>query len=195
MRKAFQLYATGEFNLRTLREELYRMGLRGTTDKKLTLCGISTILNNPFYIGLIRIKKTNEIYPGNHEPLISTHLFNLVKDTLAGRFHTRAKHHEFLFRRLVSCAECGYKVIGETQRGHTYYRCHTIGCPTNGVREEAIEAVVLEKLAQLQFSSPEAGYLKGRIATLKARWINDREKTIADLSHEQAPDTLLAAFP
>jgi site-specific DNA recombinase len=182
VRKAFELYATGKFNMHSLREELYQMGLRGTTDKKLTLCGVSTILNNPFYTGLIRIRKTKEIYPGNHEPLISIHLFNLVRDTLSGRFHSRTKHHEFLFRRLIRCADCGYKVIGETQRGHTYYRCQTKGCPTNSIREEAIEAVVLERLSRLQFSGGESAYLKDRIATLKARWIIDREQAITDLS-------------
>lgn len=182
VRTAFELYATGRFNLHRLREELYRLGLSGTTDKKLTLCGISTILNNPFYTGLIRIRKSQEIYPGNHEPLISTHLFNLVHDTLSGRFHTRSKRHEFLFRRLIRCAECGYKVIGEIQRGHTYYRCQTTGCPTKTIREEAIEKVILEKLERLKFSADEAAYLKDRIATLKARWINDREQIITDMN-------------
>jgi hypothetical protein len=182
VRKAFELYATGRFNLHTLRDELYRLGLRGTTDKKLTLCGISTILNNPFYTGLIRIRTSQETYPGNHEPLISVRLFNLVKDTLSGRFHTRSKRHEFLFRRLIRCAECGYKIIGEIQRGHTYYRCQTTSCPTKTIREEAIEKVILEKLERLKLSPDESGYLKNRIATLKARWINDREKAITDLN-------------
>jgi site-specific DNA recombinase len=182
VRKAFELYATGNFNLHTLREELYRLGLRGTTGRKLTLCGISTILNNPFYTGLIRIRKSSETYPGNHEPLISVHLFNLVHDTLSGRFYKRTNRHEFLFRRLIRCAECGYSVIGETQRGHTYYRCHTTSCSTNAIREEAIEKVVLEKLGRLKFSASEAAYLKDRVSTLKARWITDSDATITDLN-------------
>jgi site-specific DNA recombinase len=182
VRQAFELYATRTFTLHTLREELIRLGLRNIAGRPVTLNGISVILNNPFYTGVIRIKKTDEVYQGNHEPLISTKLFETVQDILCGRFHTRAKHHELLFRRLIRCAACAYAAIGELRKGHVYYRCHTRTCPTNTVKEEAVETVVAEKLEKLQFTDEEKAYLAGEIRDLKARCIREKEQVIGNLN-------------
>jgi hypothetical protein len=38
--------------------------------------GISTMLNNPFYTGLIRVKSTGEMFAGAHQPPISASLFD-----------------------------------------------------------------------------------------------------------------------
>jgi site-specific DNA recombinase len=182
VRKAFELYTTRTFTLDTLGDELYRLGLRNQGGKRVTRNGLSIVLNNPFYTGVIRIRKTGEAYQGNHEPLISTKLFETVQDILSGRFHTRAKHHEFLFRRLIRCAACGYAAIGEKVKGHVYYRCHARTCPTNTVKEEVAEMVVAEKLANLQFTSEEKSYLEGEIRDMKARWIKDKEEAIGNLN-------------
>jgi hypothetical protein len=37
------------------------------TGTRVTLNGLSVLLNNPFYTGLIRIKRSGQIYQGNHE--------------------------------------------------------------------------------------------------------------------------------
>ena len=47
--------------------------------------GLSTLLNNEFYIGIIRIERTGEHFLGKHEPLISRRLFGEVQDVLYGR--------------------------------------------------------------------------------------------------------------
>ena len=84
IRKAFELYAAGKFTIIPLTDELYRLGLRNLAGTRVSVNGLSTILNNPFYMGLIRIRKTNECYPGNHEPLITKHLFDDVQDMSRG---------------------------------------------------------------------------------------------------------------
>jgi Recombinase len=71
IRQAFELYAEGKFTIVPLVDELYRMGLRNRVSTRVTRNGLSTILNNPFYVGVIRIKKTGDVYAGNHEPLIT----------------------------------------------------------------------------------------------------------------------------
>jgi site-specific DNA recombinase len=181
VRQAFELYATTRFTITTLLDELHKRGLRNVEDGLISKNGISVMLNNPFYTGLVRIKKTSQIFQGNHEPLISTQLFTRVQDILSGRFHTRAKHHEFLFRRLVRCALCNYAVIGETKKGHVYYRCHTKDCPTMGIREEVVYDVVTNALRQLRFSPEEGTYLASEIQNLKARWITDKQQTTNNL--------------
>src|SRR5258708_11108048 len=131
IRKAFELYAGGKFTILPLVVELYRMGLRNHVGTRVTRNGLSTILNNPFYMGLIRIKRTGQVYAGNHEPLISKHLFDDVQDMLAGRFNTRTKPHDFLFRRYITCKGCQYSFIGEVQKVPLYHRSHPKTCSIN----------------------------------------------------------------
>ena len=47
---------------------------------KLSVNGLKKILRNFTYIG--KIKFNNQIYKGNHQPLVSTTLFNHVQDKL-----------------------------------------------------------------------------------------------------------------
>lgn len=182
VRKAFELYVTGNFTLYVLRDKLYRLGLRNKEGSQVSLSGLSKILNNSFYMGIITIKRNGEVFQGNHEPLISKHTFDTAQDVLQGRFHTRTVKHEFLFRRLVRCKGCGYTLVGETRKGHVYYRCHTRTCPTTGIREEVIERTVAERLRALEFSEAEKQYLASAIQELKTRWIADREQSLRNLN-------------
>lgn len=175
VRKAFELYATGIHNLDTLLEELARLGVRNRRGGKVSRTGLSTILNNPFYIGLIRLRRTGEIFPGGHKPLISKTLFDRVQRILQGKTNTRTQRHTFLFRRLLACASCGYSLIGEVQKGHVYYRCHSPHPEPVSVREETAEQQVLEALAPLRFSDEERLYLREKTAALASAWETQRE--------------------
>jgi site-specific DNA recombinase len=175
VRKAFELYGGGQYNLNRLGEELFRAGLRNRLGRKVSQTGISTLLNNPFYIGLIRLKRTGEMFPGNHTPLIPKSLFERVQKILTGKANTGVQKHDFLFRRLLSCKHCGYALIGERQKGHHYYRCHTTACPTTGIREEIIEEAIQNGLVPLTFSEDERKYFRTKIAQIKADWGKQQE--------------------
>lgn len=176
VRKAFELYATSRFNLDSLNAELCRLGLRNKRGGSVSRNGLSVILNNPFYIGLIRLKKTGELFPGVHRPIIPKSLFDRVQLVLAGKTNTRPHKRDFLFRRLFSCRQCGYTLIGERQKGHNYYRCHTPDCPTTGIREEAIDAAIQEQFKRLRLSDRERAYLEQQMKRLRAEWSNSQEE-------------------
>ncbi len=182
IRQAFELYASGRYPILPLCEELYRRGLRNHNDGRVSRNGLSTILNNSFYMGVIRIKRTGESYLGNHEALISKRLFEAVQDVRDGRLNTRKKIHEFLFRKLVRCKRCNYALIGELRKGHVYYRCHTQECPTKCIREERIAGFVEESLARLRFSPAEMDYLKTATERLKREWIEAKDRQLAALT-------------
>ncbi len=170
VKKAFELYATGKYNLEGLVDELHRLGLRNRRGGRITINGLSVMLNNPFYIGLIRLKRTKETYPGAQQPLVSKAVFDRVQAILKGKFNIRVFRNAFLFRRLLACRGCGYSLIGEVQKGHTYYRCHSKNCPTTTVREESVEQVILEKIEPLQFTEQEREYLRQKVRRLKELW-------------------------
>lgn len=176
VREAFELYATGRYNLRGLVDELWRRGLRNRRGSTVTLPGLAKMLNNPFYMGLIRLRSTGETFPGTHQPLISKSLFDRVHAILTGKTNTRAVRHDFTYRRLLKCKWCGYTLIGEIRKGFTYYRCHTRDCQTNCLREERVQQSVLALLARLTFTQEEKIYLASKLADLRRGWTMEREK-------------------
>jgi DNA invertase Pin-like site-specific DNA recombinase len=166
VRRAFELYATGNHSLDTLCVELKRMGLHNRQGGRVTKNGVSAMLNNPFYIGLIAHKKGGTVYKGVHEPLIGKQLFDRVQALLSGKTQKKAKLNIFRYRRMFRCAECGYTLVGERQKGHVYYRCHTKSCPLTGVREEVLEAAVAGAYATLQLSGAQRVALETEITAV-----------------------------
>lgn len=142
IRSAFELYASGRFTLETLRHELASRGLRGIDNRSLSLNGLSTVLNNPFYTGVIRIRARGESYSGKHESLVPVALWRHVQTRLQSRFPVRVLKHDFALRGVFRCALCQRFLIGELQKRRVYYRCHTRDCPTRSFREDVLERAI-----------------------------------------------------
>jgi site-specific DNA recombinase len=181
VKKAFELYSTGNLNLNDLREELHKLGLRNNTGRKISKNGLSVLLNNSFYIGIIRLRSTGETFQGVHTPLITSILFNRVQAILSGKYNKKIRKHDFLFRRLITCKNCNYSLIGEYQKGHTYYRCHTKECSTKSMREDEIESIIRKLLLQIQLTDWEATELLGKIDASKVNWEQERKSQIASI--------------
>jgi site-specific DNA recombinase len=181
-RRAFEVYGNARYNLATLGEELYRLGLRNRVGGRVTKTGLSTLLNNPFYFGLMRIKRTNEFFPGIHEPLISKALFDRVQGVLRGKTNTRTQRHAFTFRRMLACTSCGYSLIGELQKGHVYYRCHSRQCNGISIREDIADACVQQFLQRLRFNAEEKQYFRARILKLNQSWSKDKDEELRSLT-------------
>jgi hypothetical protein len=158
VKEAFELYGTGAYSLRPLSDELYKRGLRTKSGKKLDANRLDKLLHNPFYMGLIRM--SGEVYPGIHEPLISKATFERVQRALSGKNTSQVIVHDFLFRRMLKCAHCGYRMIGETHKGFIYYRCHTKSCPTVAIREEVATEAIQAKLRPIHFEEHEIKELR-----------------------------------
>ena len=159
--KAFELYATGSYSFDTLREKLDAIGLRTSAGSKLSRNGLTVLFNNTFYIGLMKLRSTGELFPGVHEKLIPQSLFDQVQDVLHGRVNRKSQVREYAYRRTIACASCTYKLTGETQKGHVYYRCHDKECPSTSFREERISEILEnDLLALLLFVETYAGLVK-----------------------------------
>ncbi len=165
--QGFELYDTGLHGLDTLRRELARRGLVGTVGKPLSRGTMAYILRNPFYYGLIRMG-SGEVYEGKHEPLITKRLFDRVQARLDGRVFAREAQPEFRFRRLIRCAACPRALTAERQRGHAYYRCHTLACRGLSFSEASVdENWVLPALEALRFDDGELADIRTVIDELQ----------------------------
>ncbi|MCU7933936.1 MAG: recombinase family protein [Candidatus Thiodiazotropha sp. (ex Dulcina madagascariensis)] len=173
-KKAFELYGTGSFTLQTLADDLYQRGLRNANGRKVSKNALSRMLNNPFYMGIICVKRTGELFTGVHTPLINKRLFDRVQHILNRRTNTKVVRHNFLFRKLFSCKHCGNTLSGEIQKEHVYYRCHTRSCKATSIREEIIEREVKKTLKNTQLSQNEVDILRGLTQQLRSSWNEEK---------------------
>ena len=198
VKSAFELYSKGTHSLPQLTREMFRRGLRNRKGGRVSMNGLATILRNPFYVGLIRILKTNQTFNGNHEPLVSVMLFQSVQEVLSGKRVDRVKSHIYTYSRLARCAMCGYSLIAERQKGHVYYRCHNrpfktpAVCPPTSVREEAIDEVVIGALAAVHLSENELHAAREYLLERRKQSEQEREvmQTTLQLHHEQVSDRI-----
>lgn len=159
IRKAFELFDTGNFTLRSLAIELFKQGWRSSTGKQVGTSELHKLLTDPFYCGqFIWHKKLHS--QGNHTPLISKELFYSVQDRMTRKIKAgKYVKHSFLFGGgLMSCDSCGCVVTWETKKGHNYGHCtnHKGGCKGKKyIREEEAQRQLLEILDGIRIESPK----------------------------------------
>lgn len=163
IKELFELYATGEYSFNSLLAEMRRRGLSGRKNVQLSMRGLETIINNPFYCGMIRVRSSGETYDGIHEPLIPVSLFQRVQDMKSGKSGTKVTKHNHLFQGLFRCGLCEGPMVPELQKGHVYYRCKRRDCPTKTVREEIVDQSIRKLFSQVRLGEKALARIKQRI--------------------------------
>ena len=79
--------------------------------------------------------------------------------------------HNHPYRRLIVCRLCERSLIGERQKGHVYYRCHTKGCPTTGIRQDVFEAAIAAELQRWRLMPAD----QKRYELKMKRWLEKRQ--------------------
>lgn len=159
--KAFKLYATGNYSVKSLAENLYDDGLRSNTGKKVHHSAIHKILKNPIYYGYFRWK--GQIYKGIHEAIISKNIFDEVQKVLLPRKHSKRDNKKhFLFHGFMHCI-CGLRMTAENKikknkkniHKYTYYRCTKSrgaeNCSQKYIREEELNKEICDNLSEMHF--------------------------------------------
>ena len=179
----FERYATGTYSQASLAEWLNGLGFRTKgrrrkdslgreirdAARKFTGSSIRDLLNNPFFVGMVRYK--GELFPGRHQPLVDPKLFEKVqlqsqenrsRRSSGGRQKTENAH---LLTGLIRCYECGTPLWSQTQgrESGTYYKSPAKGFDTQcDYRGQAFVGwPVDEQMAQIF-----------RDFTLRENWIN-----------------------
>jgi len=123
VQQAFELFATGQYSLLTLSEEMFHRGLATQRGNRYSAENIKKLLSREFYIG--RLRWRDQMYSGKHPPLVTPQLFHRVQDVLKRRgVDTGEKGRlEFLLRGMAYCRACGRRLSGEIHPRGSYYRC------------------------------------------------------------------------
>ncbi len=159
-REAFIRYATGTISMLDLTEEMNAKGLRTRNGTRFSVNSLAAMLHNPFYIGLIYIRRTNESFQGRHIPLVTRRVFDAVQDVSRGRAPKRAKTVDMSFRGFAFCGECGRQLIAEFKKQkYAYYRCYYPPCRKSVLRETDIHKTLLRSAGLAHLSPDEIGDL------------------------------------
>lgn len=127
---AFRLFASGQYTLSRLRNELATAGLRTRPTRAhpagspITVTQLTKLLKDRTYLGYVQW--CGEEYPGTHPPLVDQDLFDRTQHALASRCRsTRDRKWDHYLKGLLACARCGKKLHFEVSRNrhgwHYFY--------------------------------------------------------------------------
>ncbi|MEK7178295.1 MAG: recombinase family protein, partial [Patescibacteria group bacterium] len=174
VKKIFELYATGNYNLRELAEWCKRVNLKSNLGNDISIGKVHELLQNVFYFGLMKYK--GEIHEATHKPLISKKLFDKVQEIMKEKGKPqKVKKHNFAFLGLMKCpcsaAITAEKKIKPSGREYVYYRCTKKKGPCQEkhfLREDELYPQIKSFLKKVSLSS------------------QDTEKVLAELEKEEA---------
>ena len=185
---AYELYGEGKWDETEIARALNAAGYRsrgskwrgegepvGQGPRGWTREGVRFLLQNPFYLGLVKRcvnrgqggKRRYELLPGQHEPLISQGLFDRCREVRGERRrsprHYSPRFRVYLFGGLLRCAACGRRmtamVSGSEGHRHKRYFCSTYrrdrSCSMGMamIREDGIERQFQELIRGFQLPS------------------------------------------
>ena len=113
--KAFELYATGDWTISKLADELNDRGLTTAptpkvASKPITEGLLHKVLINPYYKGMVNFQGTT--YDGRHEPLVDNATWERVQNVLATHVNgERTKKHPHYLKSTVFCGSCGERLM------------------------------------------------------------------------------------
>ena len=119
VKRLFEEYASGIYTLSEMVKKAKEWGLGNSRGNQGDLCRshIYSIITNPFYYGVMRVKKTGKEYSHIYETIITKELFDKCQAVRLGwnkkKFQWGAK--EYVFRGLIKCAATGKVVTADTK--------------------------------------------------------------------------------
>ncbi len=157
VRKAFELYSSGEYTLKAVALVLEQAGLKSYKGNVLSVSCVQRMLQNHIYYGVFYFN--GEINDGIHEPIISKKLFDSVQQVMSNRGKKKRKRkHEFAFSGLMKCGNCDCLITAEKQKGHHYYRCtkKKQKCEEKYLREENLVEQMKSFIQKVSLSDDRA---------------------------------------
>lgn len=136
------------------------------------------LFQNRFYAGLMLLN--GELYPGNHQPMITVAEFDQARAILSGRqaWQLPPERPVYVYRSLVRCGSCGGQVTVKTStnrygKKYIHYYCwkkdtRHLYCPEGAVRESEIDRAVATFFDELTLPPTWVQSVLQRLDTLQS---------------------------
>lgn len=162
IKKAFDMYASGDYSALYINNLLYKEGLRTKKGHKFSKSALEKMFKNIFYTGRF-------IYRGitcdnaQHERLVSDETFNIIQERLGTQTKARSHTVEFPYSNMIKCGVCGGFLTAELKKGkYVYYHCNDYyrkNCKKDSyINQDKIEKAISELLSRFNFSD---SFVKG----------------------------------
>ena len=137
--RIFELYSTGFYTFSSLASLFNKKLIKDYRGKTIKFSKqlIQRILNNQFYIGILKVKDY-PLYQGKHKPLISISLWQKCQDLQNKKSNHSFNHRlrenpEFPLRRFTLCGYCNQPMTACFSKGkmgvrYPYYYCRNKNC-------------------------------------------------------------------
>ncbi len=129
VQKMFELYATGNYSLETLRIKITELGLRSRKDFELSKSSIENMIKDSFYCGTA-VSEKHGTWLHKYPKLITRELFDKCQEVRLERRKTPSKalSKDFIFKGLLKCQNCGCSISAERKIKKSglifiYYSC------------------------------------------------------------------------
>ena len=103
--RLFKEFSIGTYNLEQITRKAADLGLKMKNSKKLHKQTIRGILSNRFYVG--EMFSGGQYYPHCYPRLIDSYTFERCQKILEGKANHKVQKHEYVFKGLVRCKNCG----------------------------------------------------------------------------------------
>lgn len=103
--RLFKEFSIGTYNLEQITRKAADFGLKMKTSKKLHKQTIRGILSNRFYVG--EMYSGGQYYPHCYPRLTDSYTFDRCQEILEGKANHKVQKHEYVFKGLVRCKNCG----------------------------------------------------------------------------------------
>lgn len=187
IRKMFEMYATGNYSVKTLRAEINKQGLKSRYEMTLSPSMIYKILKDKFYIGIMTSK--GKEYPHKYDTIVPKSLFDSVQDVLASYNKKTIKYaaKPFVMRGIIHCAKCGCTATPELKKGqYVYYSCSNYkgGCKRKWVREERLLEPIKEVFRNIQLPQDRVNKVVAALKELNETKNQFHDKAVSQLQAE-----------
>ncbi|MDR0285216.1 MAG: recombinase family protein [Propionibacteriaceae bacterium] len=158
---AFEAYATGQWTLRDLADELTLRGLTTVPTKKrpgkpVAVSTLQAVLRNPYYTGVLLYNGAR--HRGTHDPLVKPLVFEKAQEVLDSHrgCDARQRKHPHYLKGLITC-QCGAKMSIELSRSrngdiYPYFYCLGRHRKQNHCQMQAILVSTVERLVEDHFA-------------------------------------------
>jgi hypothetical protein len=197
MRWAFEAYASGDWTVRRLLDELTARGLtsrpsRSRPSRPLTVSHLARLLHHPYYTGVVVYRGVE--YRGRHEPLVDDELWQAVQDRLAvqGFAAEKQRVHPHYLKGSVFCGQCGSRLIvsyAVNRHGKTYPYFLCLGrqqrrtdCRQKAMPIDRVEELVAEHYRTIGLDEATTEQLRHH---LRAEFTTANERLLAERSRQR----------
>jgi len=121
IKRIFELFATGNYSVPKILKKTKEWGLTNSRGNQGYLCEshIHSIIQNPFYYGVMRIQKTGKEYTHKYPAIIDKSLFDACQKVRLGwgrKSQGKYREKEFIFRGLIRCSNSGRIVTSDLKK-------------------------------------------------------------------------------